>query len=75
MTAVYCPIEPATGSDTIRAALDDRLSKFKRPKQWIALENLPRNGQGKVNYDALKQIIDPQNETLPIGNTIATSCK
>lgn len=75
VTAVYCPIEPATGSDTIRAALDDRLSKFKRPKQWIALENLPRNGQGKVNYDALKQIIDPQNETLPIGNTIATSCK
>jgi O-succinylbenzoic acid--CoA ligase len=56
ITAVYIPKHPTISADRLRFALSDRLSKFKQPKHWIAVECLPRNAQGKINREQLHQI-------------------
>jgi o-succinylbenzoate---CoA ligase len=56
ITAVYIPKSSAISADSLRLALTDRLSKFKQPKYWIAVEALPRNAQGKINREQLHQI-------------------
>ena len=38
------------------AAIDKKLSKFKQPKYWLRVESLPRNSQGKINREFLKEI-------------------
>jgi o-succinylbenzoate---CoA ligase len=60
VTAVYVPSSINVSPTSLQAAIEDKLSKFKSPKHWVAVENLPRNPQGKVNY---KQI-----ETIAIGS-------
>ncbi|PSB25920.1 2-succinylbenzoate--CoA ligase [Stenomitos frigidus] len=56
ITAVYVPINAATPTVTIQAALNDKLSKFKCPKHWITVDQLPRNAQGKVNRPHVEAI-------------------
>ncbi|MBW4553220.1 MAG: 2-succinylbenzoate--CoA ligase [Aphanocapsa sp. GSE-SYN-MK-11-07L] len=53
VTAIYVPIGSAFASH-LSSALQDRLSKFKQPKRWLAIAQIPRNPQGKVNYSQLK---------------------
>lgn len=55
--AFYVPGSPEVAISTLKAALAPQLSAFKHPKQWIAVESLPRNTQGKVNLEYLKQIL------------------
>lgn len=57
VTAIYVPGSPKFSLTALQAAISPRLSKFKRPKQWIEVERLPRNRQGKVNYELLKQTL------------------
>ena len=56
VTAVYVPTSE-NSETTLSIALEPYLSKFKRPKQWIAVATLPRNAQGKINFAQLEQII------------------
>jgi o-succinylbenzoate---CoA ligase len=56
VTAVYVPIAPADAI-MLQTAIKSHLTDFKRPKRWIALEQLPRNGQGKIDREQLKQMI------------------
>lgn len=56
VTAIYVPSNISVTPATIKAAIADKLSKFKQPKHWIALENLPRNSQGKINRLRLQEI-------------------
>lgn len=56
VTAVYIPICPQVSTAKLQALVTNKLSNFKRPKYWLAVESLPRNGQGKVNYEHLKSI-------------------
>ncbi|MBD2071185.1 2-succinylbenzoate--CoA ligase [Leptolyngbya sp. FACHB-671] len=56
ITAVYIPKNSAISADSLRLALSDRLSKFKQPKYWIDVKSLPRNAQGKINREQLRQI-------------------
>ncbi len=53
VTAVYVP--NAKLSDEIAIALTQKLSKFKHPKRWIAIAQLPRNPQGKINHSRLRE--------------------
>ena len=39
----------------IRAALQDRLAKFKWPKAVFFVEELPRNAMGKVQKNILRE--------------------
>ncbi|GAA6209353.1 malonyl-CoA synthase [Cognatishimia sp. WU-CL00825] len=41
--------------DDIAAALQDQLANFKRPKQIILVDQLPRNTMGKVQKKALRE--------------------
>jgi malonyl-CoA/methylmalonyl-CoA synthetase len=36
------------------ALVEDRLSAYKRPRRWVAVDVLPRNAMGKVQRDALR---------------------
>ncbi len=56
VTAVYVPSSLKVSPASLQAAVDDKLSKYKRPKYWIALESFPRNAQGKLNYEQLKKV-------------------
>jgi O-succinylbenzoic acid--CoA ligase len=56
VTAVYIPSHATITAASIQTALQDKLSKFKQPKHWLPVESLPRNSQGKVNYEQLQQI-------------------
>lgn len=56
ITAVYVPSHSTITTGVIQAALKDKLSRFKHPKHWLPVESLPRNSQGKLNYEQLQQI-------------------
>ena len=56
VTAIYVPISSNISAATLQTAIEDKLSKFKRPKYWIPLAELPRNSQGKLNSQQLQQI-------------------
>ena len=57
VTAVYVPQTQAISTEVLKTALADKLSKYKRPKYWVQVESLPRNSQGKVNYEQLQTIV------------------
>ncbi len=56
VTAIYIPKDSNTSDIEIRNLLKDKLSKFKIPKNWIPVQTLPRNSQGKINRQELQQI-------------------
>jgi o-succinylbenzoate---CoA ligase len=43
----------------LQTAVADRLAAFKRPKAWFALPEIPRNSQGKIDRQRLRQQINP----------------
>lgn len=56
VTAIYVPSNSTVTTAELQAVLEDKLSKYKRPKYWIPLASLLRNSQGKVNREQLLQI-------------------
>jgi len=54
VTAVYVPRASDVSVDILKAALINQLSRFKQPKYWVPVEQLPRNEQGKVNYESVR---------------------
>ena len=60
VTAIYVPNSPQVSVENLKLAIGDRLSRFKHPKRWIAVESLPRNSQGKLNHNQLQEIVDRQ---------------
>ncbi|MCY7321734.1 MAG: 2-succinylbenzoate--CoA ligase [Phormidesmis sp. CAN_BIN36] len=63
VTAVYVPQNSTASTQQLIASLEEKISKFKRPKSWIPLEKLPRNPQGKINHSHLRQIIAAKTDT------------
>ncbi|MEA5510022.1 2-succinylbenzoate--CoA ligase [Crocosphaera sp. UHCC 0190] len=56
VTAVYVAHTNSLNVQDIQTAIRNQLSYFKQPKYWIKLEKLPRNQQGKLNYQILQNI-------------------
>ncbi|WAL59435.1 2-succinylbenzoate--CoA ligase [Thermocoleostomius sinensis] len=56
VTAVYVPTSDDVTIADLQTAIEAELGKVKRPKRWLKLAQLPRSGQGKVNYAQLKQL-------------------
>ncbi|MBW4549194.1 MAG: 2-succinylbenzoate--CoA ligase [Symplocastrum torsivum CPER-KK1] len=56
VTAVYVPSSLKASPTLLKTAVENKLCKFKRPKYWVTVEHLPRNAQGKVNYEQLKRL-------------------
>jgi O-succinylbenzoic acid--CoA ligase len=57
VTAIYVPRTEAASTELLQTAIEEKLSKYKRPKYWVSVESLPRNSQGKVNSDQLQKIV------------------
>jgi O-succinylbenzoic acid--CoA ligase len=66
ITAIYVPKIPHISLLEIETYLKSKLSKFKIPKYWIPVANIPRNSQGKINQLRLKEIAQEylSNHTL-----------
>jgi O-succinylbenzoic acid--CoA ligase len=58
VTAIYVPHTPTLVAEDICAALQDTIARFKRPKLWVPVENLPRNAQGKLNQQILQTTVN-----------------
>ncbi|MFM6814104.1 MAG: AMP-binding enzyme, partial [Dolichospermum sp.] len=56
LTAIYVPKNKNISHREIETQLKNQLSKFKIPKYWICLTELPRNKQGKINRQQLQKI-------------------
>ncbi|BAZ39143.1 O-succinylbenzoyl-CoA synthetase [Calothrix sp. NIES-4101] len=56
VTAIYVPKYANTSIFAIQTILKYKISKFKIPKHWIPVTELPRNHQGKVNRQKLYEI-------------------
>lgn len=57
LTAIYVS-KVSHSSFDIKTALQDKLCKFKIPKHWISVTELPRNSQGKINRQKLQQLVE-----------------
>jgi len=54
VTAIYVPTDDTVSAKSLKQSSQlAQLSRYKHPKQWIAVRHLPRNAQGKVNQSAL----------------------
>jgi o-succinylbenzoate---CoA ligase len=56
ITAIYIPKNSNISELNIKTSLTNKISRFKVPKYWITVENLPRNSQGKVNRQQLQEL-------------------
>ncbi|MDX2216535.1 MAG: 2-succinylbenzoate--CoA ligase [Oculatellaceae cyanobacterium bins.114] len=54
VTAIYVPQHPEIHSLEIQAEMANKISRFKCPKKWVAVTEIPRNSQGKINRQQLK---------------------
>jgi o-succinylbenzoate---CoA ligase len=57
LTAVYIPQHSNISILDIESQIKEKLSKFKIPKYWISVANLPRNEQGKINRQQLQTLV------------------
>lgn len=65
VTAIYIPKHPQISNFKLKTELQKKLSKFKIPKNWIPVTNLPRNPQGKINHQQLQKIATEHLQNLP----------
>ncbi len=56
ITAVYVPAHDRVTPTQLKQAIACDLCAFKHPKRWLAVDHLPRNPQGKVNYRAVQHL-------------------
>ncbi|KAF3886007.1 MULTISPECIES: 2-succinylbenzoate--CoA ligase [Nostocales] len=49
ITAIYIPKNSNISYLQIKELLKNKMSRFKIPKNWIKVDSLPRNSQGKIN--------------------------
>ncbi|MBD2482414.1 2-succinylbenzoate--CoA ligase [Planktothrix sp. FACHB-1365] len=57
VVAVYVPSFKQVSLVELKQAMIGKLSKFKHPKLWISLEQLPRNSQGKLNQKLIQEFV------------------
>jgi O-succinylbenzoic acid--CoA ligase len=55
LVAVYVSRTPNQGHQVIAEKVAGKLSKFKLPKHWLSIDCLPRNSQGKINEQQVKE--------------------
>jgi o-succinylbenzoate---CoA ligase len=56
VVAVYVPVAGVQVED-LRGAIAGKLSKFKQPKDWLAVASLPRNDRGKIEQRQLERLV------------------
>ena len=78
VTALIVPVSglvPGFSISTLEAALQLKLSRYKQPKKWLIVDRIPRNLQGKLNYEQLKQIaLHPATGAVNRGRSTDDEC-
>jgi O-succinylbenzoic acid--CoA ligase len=64
VTAVYVPAQGVTVA-ALKAAIASNLCRYKQPKHWVAVAELPRNAQGKINRQQVLALLVEQFRNLP----------
>jgi o-succinylbenzoate---CoA ligase len=57
VTAVYVPVHEGVTVLMMQDFVGRELSKYKHPKRWIRVDELPRNAQGKVNDTIVRGMV------------------
>ena len=56
VVAVVVPMEPGfDDGEMLKAALSDQLARFKQPRRIVFVDELPKNGMGKVQKTVLRE--------------------
>jgi O-succinylbenzoic acid--CoA ligase len=63
IVALYVPEREKVSPAQLQTAIATRLSRYKHPKYWIVLDELPRNRQGKLNREQLEAIVRRELQT------------
>jgi o-succinylbenzoate---CoA ligase len=56
--AVYTRKDNTVFPHSLQKAIADKLSKYKQPKHWIEIRHIPRNLQGKIDYQQINLIVE-----------------
>lgn len=56
VTAIYVPKNLEVSTTLIQQKIKHQLSKYKQPKHWIKVDNLPRDERGKINYQQITEL-------------------
>lgn len=56
VSVIYVPKDDSVAVSEIETHLKGVLSSYKIPKQWLAVQLIPRNEQGKVNYHSVLSV-------------------
>ena len=56
VTALYVPTKLGYNRDLIKQQLQAKISKYKHPKYWIEVEQIPHSDRGKIDYQQVKSI-------------------
>ncbi len=71
--AVVAALVPAPGKvidlDRLRAALSERLERYKVPDRFMVLEDLPGGATGKADRGALRRLISEKEEKAGLART------
>ena len=56
VVAVVVPMQAGFAeADALKAALADKLARFKQPRRVVFVDELPKNGMGKVQKNVLRE--------------------
>ena len=58
VVAIYVENNIPVSADTLSQAIAGKISKYKIPKQWISVSQIPRNALGKVLISELKALLN-----------------
>jgi o-succinylbenzoate---CoA ligase len=57
VTAIYVPIDRLVSAEILMQTMGGKISKYKIPKRWFAVDRIPRNALGKILTQELTQIV------------------
>jgi o-succinylbenzoate---CoA ligase len=58
VAALYVPCHAQVGRQQLKAALESQLSRYKHPKCWLRVNEIPRNAQGKIDQTRLQSMLE-----------------
>lgn len=63
VVAIYTPIDLKITTEMIAIAIADKISRYKIPKAWIQVTQIPRNALGKVSNQAVAALVTDYEKT------------
>ncbi len=57
VVAIYTPIDSDITNELVAIAIADKISRYKIPKSWIQVTEIPRNSLGKVSNQAIAALV------------------